>query len=151
MRKHAFSGRCCVCGKEQRSRNRESAEPVGAGQFHNLVAAAVQNRLDHIEVEVNDLVELERRRHGQLVAIHSHIHQRGAGMREGLLQRLPHVSGVIHVQTQDARAFGDPGEVRIHQIRRVGQEAGRLHLQFHKAQRSVVEDDDLHRQIQLPQ
>ena len=54
-------------------------------------------------------------------------------------------------QPQQAGAFSHFCKVRILQIGSELQNARRLHFQFDKGQRVILEDNDFHRRLQLPQ
>jgi hypothetical protein len=52
-------------------------EQVCAGEVDNLISAPVQYRLDHVQVEIDDLIQFERRRHSQFLPVHCNVHQCG--------------------------------------------------------------------------
>ena len=79
-------------------------EQVGPGKVHDLVSPAIQNRLDHIQVEIHDLIQFEAGRHGQFLPVHRNINQRRTVMRECPLQGRPKLFRVVHVQAQSGVA-----------------------------------------------
>jgi hypothetical protein len=42
---------------------RNSPKQISSSEVNDFVAAAIENGFDHIEVEIDNLVQLERRRH----------------------------------------------------------------------------------------
>src|ERR1035441_8635751 len=127
------------------------SKQVGAGEIDDLVSPSVQDRLDHVEVKIDDLVQFEAWGHSQFLTVHGNIHQSGTVVREGLFESGPNLLRVINVQPKNSRSLRNLGKIRIDQFRGMVEESGRLHLQLHKVQRPVVEHDDLHGEIQLPE
>src|ERR1039458_2151866 len=81
------------------------SKKVGADKIDDFVSASVENRFDHVKVEIHDLVELEAGRHDQFLPIDGNIDQSGTGMREGLLERGPDLLRIIDMNSENARAF----------------------------------------------
>src|ERR1035438_7298245 len=130
---------------------RNSPEQISSGEVDDFVTAAVQNGSDHIEVEIDDLVQFERRRHRQLLPVHRDVNQSGAIMRHCLLKGRTDLFWIIDMQSEQSRALSNLREIGIDQVCSMLQETCRLHFELNKSQRSIVEDDDLHWQFQLPQ
>jgi hypothetical protein len=53
-----------------------SSKQVGFGQVDAFVPASIQHRLDHVETEPDHLIQLERGRHREFLAVHHHLDQR---------------------------------------------------------------------------
>lgn len=83
----------------------ESSKQVRSSEVDNLVSAAIEDRPDQIQVEIDDLVELERRRHGELLSVHGNVHQSRTIVREGFFQGRPNLFGIVHVDTKHTSGF----------------------------------------------
>src|ERR1035437_1540573 len=73
------------------------SEQIGAGEIDDLVSPSVQDRLDHVEVKIDDLVQFEAWGHSQFLPVHGNIHQSGTVVREGLFESGPNLLRVINV------------------------------------------------------
>ncbi len=59
-----------------------STAEIGPGEFHNLIATPVNDRLQEIEAEPLGLLHLDLRRHGQFLLGRDDVHQHWAGLRQ---------------------------------------------------------------------
>jgi hypothetical protein len=50
-----------------------SPEQVGSGEIDDLVSATVQYGADHVQIEIDDLIQLERWRHRKFLPVHGNI------------------------------------------------------------------------------
>jgi hypothetical protein len=96
------------------------------------------------------LFERDRWRHREFLPGDGDFDQRRSIVLERLRQHWTHLIRRIGCQSQESRCLGHFREVRVVQVGAEVEEAGSLHFEFNKSQRVVLEDNDLHRQIQLP-
>ena len=94
---------------------------------------------------------LERRlwRHREFVPIGDHVYEGRPWMRQRRLDRGCEIGGVLDTRRVHAHRRRHRSKIRVLQPDAEIEEAGRHHLELDEAERAVVEDDDLHRQIVL--
>ena len=129
----------------------EFANTTFSSNVDDLVAAAIKHRFERPKIEPDRLIELNRRRHGKLCPVDHCVDQR----RSVVLKRFGHsflqIGRIFHPHAKNVRRTGQADKVRIHQLGSLSENAGRLHFQFNKGQRAITKNNDLHRQLVLPQ
>ena len=89
-----------------------SSKQVRSGEIDNFVSAAIQDRPDQIQVEIDDLVELERRRHRELLPVYGNVHESRTIMREGLLKRRADLLRIVNMQAKNSRTLAQSSRSR---------------------------------------
>ena len=124
----------------------EHLPEVRLRQVEQLVAPARQQRAHRVEREPLRLRRGDGRGDRQLLPLGDDVHQRGPVVREGLAQGGVELAGVLDPHAVQSYRAGDLGETGVVEIRAEGDDPVSLHLQLHKGQGAVVQDDDLDRQ-----
>ena len=83
----------------------------------------------------------------EFLPAHDDFDQSGSVMLESLRDHRSHLIRCFGRQPQEPGPLGDFGEVRVVQVGAKIEDAGRLHFQFDKGQRVVLEDDHLDWQL----
>src|SRR5437660_2514385 len=122
-----------------------SAKQICSCKIDDLISAAVHNGANHVEAESQSLLHVDRRRHRELLAIHDHIHQCWPIVGQRLCQNQTQVFWPFYTDTKDVCGLSKFGEIGVNQVCTVVDKSSCLHLQLDKAQRVVVENDELHR------
>ena len=68
-------------------------------------------------------------------------------MSKCLPDRRLHLTRILDAEATNADGLRHFSEIRIVEFSAEFEQSGRLHLQFDKAQRAVIEDDELNRQL----
>src|ERR1700729_3464838 len=129
----------------------DALNDVGLCEVDNFISASAKNALRRPYREAFRLGKGDVRRHGELLPIDHDLDQCGTWRSEGSLQRGFEVIGILNPSGMQTNRASKVGKVGIVQVRAVVHNAGCLHLQLDKGQRTVVEDDDLDWQIELTQ
>ena len=124
-----------------------SAPQIGLREVNDLVTATAHDRLHHVEGEPLGHFEGDRGRHGELSPVDDGIDKNGAVVRECSGDSVVNLARVFDPNAANPDGFGHCRKIRIVELGPVLQEAGRLLLELDEAERPVVEDDDLHRQL----
>ena len=125
------------------------AAEIDLCEVDDFVAAAIEYGFDHEQAETLDLIDGNRRRHGEFLAADDGFNQGRPVMTKRLLDHGSNLVCRFSPKPEDARGVGDPGEIRIAQAGSKVEDAGRFHLQFDEGERAIAEDDQLDRQLQL--
>lgn len=78
---------------------------IGLHQFDDFVAAAVENRAQHVKAEALGLRQLDGRRHGEFMFVRDDVHERRALMRECLFQRALQFFGILDAKRKMPAPF----------------------------------------------
>src|SRR5208283_5990170 len=126
-----------------------SAPKICLGEVDDLVGAAAHDGLDHVERESLRYVNGDRGRHGKLGAVYDRIDENRSVVRKSSGDPVRHLGRIFEADAANADRLGHRGKVRIDELGAEVEEAGGFLLELDEAERTVVEDDDLHRELQL--
>src|SRR5207249_213849 len=88
------------------------AEEIDLCQIDDLVAAPAENRFEHEEAQAGHLLEGDRRRHGELLAVDEDLDKSGSVVLEGSGDHRSNVIRRFGRQPQDTGGLGHLGEIR---------------------------------------
>src|SRR5882757_8396877 len=91
------------------------------------------------------------RRHCQLHAVDDRIDEHRTGMSQGLGELLLHLRRILDAHALDADGLSHGREVRIDKLGSGVEKAGRLLFELDEAERTIVEHDHFHRELELRQ
>lgn len=86
----------------------------------------MQKRSGHVRVKVGDLIKLERWRYREFLPIYGHTDECRPWVGKRRLQRGTNIFWVFRMQPEHSRSSGDGGQIGIHQLGPVMDQAGGL-------------------------
>src|SRR6202048_1603997 len=128
-----------------------SPQQIGSGEFDDLVGTPVKNGLEHVERKTLRHLRSYFRGHRQLHAVDDRIDEHRTGMSQGLGELLLHLRRILDAHALDADGLSHGREVRIDKLGSGVEKAGRLLFELDEAERTIVEHDYLHRELELRQ
>src|ERR1700758_2775959 len=124
----------------------ELAPQIGPGEVDHFVGPAADHRFDHVERKTLRHFHRDRRRHGKFGPGDDGINQDRPVMRQCRGDASLHLAWVLESDSAPATGFGHCREVRVLELGAEWEKARRLLLELDKAERTIVEHDDLYRQ-----
>src|SRR6478672_9763585 len=128
-----------------------STPNVRAGEIDDLVAPPAQYSLQHEKREALGHFQGDGRRHRELRSVHHGIDEDRPVMGESGGDAVIRLARIFESNAPYADGLGHGREIRVLQVHSEIEEAGGLLLQLDEAERAVVENHDLDRQLELHQ
>src|SRR6266446_5072260 len=124
-------------------------QQIGSREFDDLVSTPVENGLEHVKCKTLRHLSSYFRRHRQLHAVDDRIDQHRTGMSQGLGELLLHLRRILNAHTLYADGLSHGREVRIDKLGSGVEKAGRFLFELDEAERTIVEHDHLHGELEL--
>src|SRR5258707_10739953 len=128
-----------------------SPQQIGSGELDDLVGTPVENGLQHVKCKTLRHLRSYFRRHRQLHAVDDRIDEHRTGMSQGLGELRLHLCRILDAHALDADGLSHGREVRIDKLGSGVEKAGRLLFELDEAERTIVEHDYLHGELELRQ
>src|SRR5450755_2016797 len=110
----------------------QRSEQVGLQKIYDFATPAIDYGLHHEKTEALYLVQLNRWRQRQLLAVHHNFYESRSWVAQRLSQHGADLLRHIGLKSEDACGFRHLREVRVKKLRREVKHAGRLHFEFHE-------------------